>query len=395
MKPLQGITVLDLSRVLAGPMATQILSELGAKVIKVERPEIGDETRNWEPRLPGGESAYFFAFNRGKRSVTINLKDERGQKLVRQLACKADVLIENFLPGDLSKFGLGYDQLSQENPQLIYLSNSGFGQTGPYRDRKGYDTVFQALSGVMALTGQPDGPPTKVGIPIADLASGLWVVIAILTGLIGRNSSGHGCHIDVAMLDVQVSLLTVAAAQFYASGKEPQRLGTEHAGRVPSAAYKCRDCRWIQISGSDQHWLKLCEVLELPDLAKDESLRRNAGRVANRKRVTAALNEAIARFDSKPLADRLRAADIPVGEVNSIGDILSDPHIVDREMVGYFDHPKEGRFAALRTPLRFTGFETPAVETPPLLGADTDGVLKDEIGLTDEQIFELKTAGVI
>ena len=358
MTPLAGLVVLDFSRVLAAPMATQILAELGATVIKVERPRTGDESRAWEPMLQQGEgareSAYFFAFNRGKQSITLNLKSPAAQQIARDLARGADILVENFLPGDMDRLNLGYETLAAENPRLIYVSNTGFGQDGPYRDRKGYDTIFQALSGVMALTGHADGPPAKVGVPFADLTSGLWITIAVLAALAGRTASGRGSHVDVAMLDAQVSLLTIAAARLFALGEEPRRTGTEHPGRVPSAAFQCRDGGWLHISGSDQHWPAICSVLGL-----SLDLPRNADRVAGRAAVMAAMTVAIAGRDRGPLAEALRAADVPAGEVNSVSEILSDSHIEARGMVGSFEHPVAGRFPALRLPLAGGGWGAP------------------------------------
>ncbi|WP_446034364.1 CaiB/BaiF CoA transferase family protein, partial [Streptomyces olivaceus] len=300
-RPLEGVTVLDFSRVLAAPMATQILAELGATVVKVERPGGGDETRGFEPRLPHGESAYFFAFNRGKRSVALDLKDPRGRDVARRLAARADVVVENFLPGAMDRLGLGYDDLAAGNPGLVYVSATGFGQSGPDRTRKGYDTVFQALSGVMAMTGEPDGPPSKTGIPVADMTSGLWVAIAVLTGLAGRGVSGRGRHFDVSMMDVQLSLHALNAARLFALDEDPARTGTQHPGRVPSAAFETADGGWLHISGSDQHWVPLCEVLGLDGLAADPELRHNAGRVARREDVMTALRAAIARRERDPL----------------------------------------------------------------------------------------------
>jgi len=395
MKPLKGIVILDLSRVLAGPMATQLLCELGAEVIKVERPGHGDETRQWEPRLDSGDSGYFFAFNRGKKSITLDLKSDEGQQIVRDLAKRADVLVENFLPGYMSRIGLDYESLAKDNPGLVYVSNTGFGQSGPYKDRSGYDTIFQALSGVMALTGHPDGPPAKVGVPFADLTSALWVAIAALTGLVGRQASGRGCHIDVAMLDIQVSMLTIAAARYFALGEDPQRTGTEHPGRVPSAAFRCRDGDWIHISGSDQHWPALCAELSLDVLGADEGLRRNRERLARRDEIMKALSNAIAGRERGQLADALRAAGVPAGEVNSVADILNDPHIAAREVVGSFEHPTAGRFPALRTPLQFDGYDDPEIGTPPLLGADTDAVLSQLLGYDEATIRSLRDAGKI
>jgi crotonobetainyl-CoA:carnitine CoA-transferase CaiB-like acyl-CoA transferase len=395
LKPLAGVTVLDFTRVLAGPLATQILAELGAEVIKIERPRIGDESRQWEPRLPGGDSGYFFAFNRGKRSVTLNLKSPRGQAIARDLARGADVVVENFLPGDMDRMGLGYQALSAENPRLVYVSNTGFGQDGPYRDRKGYDTVFQALSGVMALTGYPDAPPAKVGVPFADLTSGLWITIAVMSGLLGRGVSGRGSHIDLAMMDVQVSLLTIAAARLFALNEDPRRTGTEHPGRVPSAAFQCHDGGWLHITGSDQHWPALCSILGLGDLATDSALAANAGRVAQRERVMQALRAAVAQRDRAELADALREADVPAGEVNTVKEILADPHMKARGMVDSFEHPTAGRFPALRTPLREVGGKGPTPGTPPLLGADTDSVMAQRLGLDAQAVAVLRADGVV
>jgi len=393
--PLSGTSVLDFSRVLAGPMATQVLAELGADVIKVERPEVGDESRTFEPRLPHGESAYFFAFNRAKRSITLDLKSERGRTIARSLAARSDVVVENFLPGTMDGLGLGYEQLTAEHPGLVYVSCTGFGQTGPYRDRKGYDTVFQALSGIMSLTGQPDGPPAKAGIPVSDLTSGLWIVIAALSGLAGRAHDGRGRHLDLAMMDVQAALLPLAAARLFALDEDPGRTGTEHPGRVPSAAFRCSDGGWLHISASDQHWLPLCDVLGLEELARDDELRSNAGRLARRSEVTAALRSAMSARTRADLAQALRAADIPAGEVNTVRETLQDPQLRARDMIGGFDHPAEGSFPALRTPLRETGGQAPRLAPPPLLGADTDGVLRDELGLDDAEIDELRRTGVV
>lgn len=395
MKPLAGLVVLDFSRVLAGPMATQILAEFGAEVVKVEMPGIGDESRQFEPKLPGGESGYFFAFNRGKKSVTLNLKSEQGRRIARDLAAKADLLIENFLPGTMGKLGLDYAALEKINPRLVYVSNTGFGQTGPYRDRKGYDTIFQALSGIMALTGYPDGPPAKVGVPISDLSSGLWIVIAALTGLMGRQKTGRGCHVDLSMMDVQASLLTIAAARYFATGEDPERTGTEHLGRVPSAAFQCRDGSWLHISGSDQHWPALCEVLGLQELAADPPLKTNAGRVARRGEIAAAMSAAIAGRDRAELAAALRARDVPAGEVFSVKEALTDPHMRERRVVDTFDHPAEGRYRGLRTPVRFKGLDDPELGVPPALGDATETILRERLGLTADTIAALKAEGAI
>lgn len=395
MKPLDGIRILDFSRVLAGPMATQILAELGAEVIKIERPGSGDETRSFEPSVASGDSGYFFAFNRGKKSVTLNLKSPNGQSIARSLASKADVVVENFLPGEMARFGLGYEQLSVDNPKLVYVSCTGFGQTGPYSERNGYDTIFQALSGVMALTGHPDGPPAKVGVPFADLSSGLWIAISVLAGIAGRAQSGRGTHVDLSMLDVQVSMLTIAAARWFLLGEDPRRTGTEHPGRVPSAAFECADGRWLHISGSDQHWAAICVVLGLDELAADRALDRNSERVVQRERVMAAMTGAIAGRGRDELAEALRAANVPAGEVNSVAEILADSHVGARGMVAAFEHPRAGKVGALRTPVRLSGYDEISVGVPPILGADTEIVLGEMLGLQAEEIDRLRGEGVI
>lgn len=395
MKPLEGITVVDFSRVLAGPSATQILAELGATVIKIERPGAGDESRSFEPKLPGGESAYFFAFNRGKHSITLDLKSKKGQQLALSLVSKADVLVENFLPGTLERMNLGYEACAELNPSLVYVSATGFGQTGPERQEKGYDTIFQALSGIMSMTGHPEGPPAKTGIPVADLTSGLWVVIAILTGLAGRSASGKGCFVDVAMMDIQISLLALAAARVFALDEDPVRTGTEHPGRVPSAAFECADRRWLHISGSDQHWAPLCQALKLSEFSDDRSLDRNSERVRQRSKVMHGLSAALSGMDRDEAIKRLKLAGVPVGEVRSVREALTADQAVARDIVQTFHHPLEGKVRALRTPLRLEGYDNPDVQVPPQLGADTDRILAEYLGLTEREISELHREGVV
>src|SRR5436853_7675697 len=290
MKPLEGITILDLSRVLACPFATMILAELGARVIKVEQPKSGDETRTFEPQL-ARDSAYYFACNRSKESITVNLRSDEGRKLIRELAQKADVLVENFPVGTLARYALDFASLSALNPQLIYVSCTGFGQTGPYKDKKGYDTVFQAMGGLMSLTGERGGGPVKPGLPVADLTSGLWVAIAILAALQGRGRTGKGGYVDFSMLDGQVALLTIAAARFFSLNEIPPRLGTEHPGRVPSATFRCKDGKFAHVTASDQHWKPLCKALGIE--AWGAAFDSNELRVEKRDEVMQVLTEKI------------------------------------------------------------------------------------------------------
>jgi len=391
MKPLQHLTILDLSRVLACPFASMILAELGATVIKVEQPGAGDETRGFEPQL-ARDSAYYFACNRSKASITVNLRSPGGQDIVRGLAQKADVVVENFPPGTLGRYGLDYNMLAALNPGLIYVSCTGFGQTGPYAARKGYDTVFQAMGGLMSLTGEKGGGPVKPGLPVADLTSGLWVAIGILAMLAGREKTGRGGLLDFAMLDGQVSLLTLAAARYFALGEVPPRLGTEHPGRVPSATFRCRDGRFAHITASDQHWEPLCRVL---GLKFDLDLSENEMRVKHRDVVMQKLTENISGIERAELLRMLDDAGVPVGPVNDVAEVLADAQVRARGMVGSFDYPGVGEFKALALPFKFLGWDNPAIGAPPALGGDTERILADMLGYPAEKIEALRAAKAI
>jgi crotonobetainyl-CoA:carnitine CoA-transferase CaiB-like acyl-CoA transferase len=373
MRPLDHVTVLDLSRVLACPFATMILAELGARVIKVEQPGSGDETRGFEPQL-ARDSAYYFACNRSKESITVDLRSDAGRKTIRELAQAADVLLENFPVGTLGRYGLDYAALSSLNPALVYVSCTGFGQSGPYAHKKGYDTVFQAMGGIMSLTGERDGGPVKPGLPVADLSSGLWIAIAILATLAGRTRTGKGCYVDFSMLDGQVALLTLAAARYFALGEVQPRLGTEHPGRVPSATFRCRDGRYAHITASDQHWRPLCKALQLDDWGA--ALDSNTVRVNRRDEVMRVLTAAIEKLDRAVLIAKLDEAEVPVGPVNDVAEILGDPHVRARRLVGSFDYPGVGEFKALALPYKFLGWDNPQIGRPPLLGEHTQRILE-------------------
>jgi crotonobetainyl-CoA:carnitine CoA-transferase CaiB-like acyl-CoA transferase len=392
MKPLDGLTILDLSRVLACPFASMILAELGARVIKVEQPGGGDETRSFEPQL-AKDSAYYFACNRSKESITVNLRSDEGRKLIRGLAQKADVVLENFPVGTLGRYGLDYASLSALNEKLIYVSCTGFGQTGPYAEKKGYDTVFQAMGGIMSLTGEKGGGPVKPGLPVADLTSGLWIAIAILASLAGRARTGKGCYVDFSMLDGQVALLTLAAARFFALGEVPPRLGTEHPGRVPSASFRCKDGKYAHITASDQHWAPLCRALGVDDWGK--AFPDNSTRVERRDDVMKVLTEKIRQLTRAELIARLDEADVPVGPVNDVGEILSDPHVRARRLVGSFDYPGVGEFKALALPYKFLGWDNPEVGAPPALGEHTEKVLSELLGISASEVSRLKTSRAI
>jgi crotonobetainyl-CoA:carnitine CoA-transferase CaiB-like acyl-CoA transferase len=375
VKPLEHLTILDLSRVLACPFASMILAELGARVIKVEQPGSGDETRGFEPRL-ARDSAYYFACNRSKESITVDFSEEAGRRVIRELAQKkADVLLENFPAGTLGRHGLDYAVLSSLNPRLVYVSCTGFGQSGPYAHKKGYDTVFQAMGGLMSLTGERGGGPVKPGLPVADLTSGLWIAIAILASVAGRSRTGKGCYVDFSMLDGQVALLTLAAARYFALGEVPPRLGTEHPGRVPSATFCCRDGKYAHITASDQHWMPLCRALGLESWGG--AFVSNSVRIERRGEVMRVLTEAIARLDRSDVLKRLDEVDVPVGPVNDVAEVLADAHVRARGLVGSFDYPDVGEFKALALPYRFLGWDNPQIGRPPTLGEHTARILEE------------------
>ena len=394
MKPLQHLTILDLSRVLACPFASMILAELGATVIKVEQPGAGDETRGFEPQL-AQDSAYYFACNRSKASITVNLRSDEGRRIIRELAQQADVFVENFPVGTLARQGLDYTMLSALNAKLVYVSCTGFGQTGPYAHKKGYDTVFQAMGGLMSLTGEKGGGPVKPGLPVADLTSGLWVAIAILASLAGREKTGRGAHVDFSMLDGQVSLLTLAAARYFALGEVPPRLGTEHPGRVPTATFRCKDGKYAHITASDQHWAPLCNALGMENMGSDPVYSSNAGRLERRDEVMHALSAAVSRLTRAELVAKLDAVDVPIGPVNDVAEILADPHVRARKLVGSFDYPGVGEFRALGLPYKFLGWDDPQIGRPPELGEHTDQILRERLGYSAGRIEELRKSRAI
>ena len=311
--------------------------------------------------------------------------------MIRELAQSADVLGENFPTGTLARDGLDFATLSGLNPRLCYVSCPGFGQTGPYARKKGYDTVFQAMGGIMSLTGEKGGGPVKPGLPVADLTSGLWVAIGILSMLAGRAQTGNGGYLDFSMLDGQVSLLTLAAARYFALGEVPPRLGTEHPGRVPTASFRCSDGRYAHITASDQHWAPLCAALGLSDWGADPRFADNAKRVAHRDEVMAGLVEACAKLTRAELIAKLDAVDVPIGPVNDVAEVMADPHVRARQLVGSFDYPGVGEFKALALPYKFLGWDNPEVGAPPTLGQHTDDVLRERLGYTPEKIAELRS----
>ena len=332
-RPLAGVKVLELARILAGPWAGQLLADLGAEVVKVERPGAGDDTRAWGPPFaPDGAAAYFHSCNRGKTSVAIDLESEEGQAQVRALAAEADVLIENFKVGGLAKYGLDYATLSALNPRLIYCSITGFGQNGPYAPRAGYDFMIQGMGGIMDLTGAPDGEPQKIGVAFADIFTGVYASNAILAALHGREASGRGCHIDMALLDTQVAVLANQAMNYLVSGTPPRRLGNAHPNIAPYQTFQLGDGHIIIAVGNDGQFRKLCTLLGLPALGEDPRFLTNADRVANRDALTAALSPALALRRKDELLAALAAAGVPAGPINDVAQVFADPQVVARGM---------------------------------------------------------------
>ena len=400
--PLAGLTVLDLSRVLAGPWSAQILGDLGADVIKVEQPGQGDDTRRWGPPFlddGSGDSAYFACINRNKRSIAIDMSMPEGAELIRSLAAKSDILIENFRVGGLAKYGLDYVSLSALNPRLIYCSITGFGQTGPHKDRGGYDFLIQGMSGLMSVTGRPDGEPgegaLKVGTPTADLSTGLYATIGILAALNHRHATGRGQHVDCALLDTQVSLLANQASSALNGGAEPRRMGNRHPSLMPYEDFATGDGDILVALGNDRQFRDFCAVLGLGALAADPRFQANAGRLAHRTILRSLLAEAISRRGSDELLAAMDAAKLPGGRVNSIPEMLADPQIAARDLMHTLERSDGTQVKVLGFPAKLS--ETPADyrRAPPRTGENTDDILREVLGLDDGAIGLLRTSSVV
>jgi crotonobetainyl-CoA:carnitine CoA-transferase CaiB-like acyl-CoA transferase len=392
--PLAGILVCDLTRVLSGPYCTQMLSDLGARVIKVERPGTGDDTRAWGPPWVGGTAAYFMSANRNKESIAVDLKHPDGLAVVRRLAARADVLVENFRPGTADELGLGYETLRRENPRLIYASISGFGQTGPYRERPGYDAIAQGMGGMMAITGEPDGPPVRAGVAIADIGAGMWAAFGIVAALYHRERSGRGQYVDCALLDGQVAWMTYAAANYFATGETPRRYGSAHPSIVPYQAVAVADGYIMLAVGNDAIWRRFCAALGEPELAEHPSYRTNPDRVAHREDLLAYLDPRLRRRTMAEWLEAFERAGVPAGPIYTMPQVFADPQVQAREMVVELPHPTAGTVRVTGNPVKLS--ETPgAVRTaPPLLGQHTDAVLAF-LGYDAEAIAALRAAGAV
>ena len=394
-RALEGILIVDLSRVLAGPYCTMLLADYGAEVLKIEQPGLGDGTRQWGPPWVGDQSAYFLSVNRNKKSLTLDLKTAEGQAIVKQLAAKADVVIENFKPGTTGRMGIDYETLAAGNPGLIYCAITGYGQTGPYRDRPGYDFMIQAQGGIMSLNGPPDGDPYKVGVAIVDITAGLFASSAILAALHERSSSGRGQYIDVALLDAQVAWLANVAHNYFATGEAPGRYGNAHPNIVPYELFPTADGHLALAIGSDGQYRRFCEIAGRPDLWDDERFQSNAGRVENRDELVPLIQDICRRRPSGEWIELLVQAGIPAGPINDIPAVLADPQVLARQMVQEVDHATAGRIQLLGPVARLS--RTPAAirQAPPTLGADTEQILAQRLGYTPEAIEALKRQGII
>ncbi len=403
---LSHIRVLDLSRVLAGPWAGQTLADMGAEVIKIERPGRGDDTRGWGPPFlkdmdghDTSEAAYYLGTNRGKKSLTLDISRAEGQELVRQLAARSDILLENYMVGTLSRYGLGYEDLKAVNPGLIYCSITGFGQTGPYSHRAGYDFIIQGLSGLMSITGErdelPGGGPQKVGIPVADLFTGLYSTVAVLAALAQRNVSGIGQHIDMSLLDVMVSTMGTAYMNYLTTGNVLKSHGNAAANIVPYQVFHCRDGKIVLAIGNDSQFVKFCEIAGHPELARDPRFSTNASRIRNREILIPILEGILLGNSVTEWVDMLDPVGVPCGPINNMAQVFENPQVKHRGMLLEMAHPLAGTVLQVASPFHFS--ETPAQyhSAPPLLGQHTGEILRSLLGLDAHEIEELSSKGVI
>lgn len=392
--PLKGIKVLDFSRALAGPFCTMMLADMGADVIKLEPPGKGDESRAWGPPFLNGESAYFLSINRGKRSIVVDLTKKDSRNVIRRLVEWADVIVENFRPGTTKRLGIDYDSAKEINERIIYCSISGFGQTGPYREMPGYDIIAFALSGMMSITGEEGRPPVKVGVPVADIGAGMYAAFVILSALFKREKLGEGEHIDVSLLEGQISWLTYQASAYFATGVNPPRLGSAHMTIAPYQAYKASDTYFIIAAGNDDLWGRLCDTIGAYDLKSETNYRTNPDRVRHRQELEQRLN---AIFSAKPAAEWVKlisAAGVPSCMINQLSDVFRDPHVASRGVVMKQMHPKAGEVSLISPPYRLSGKNIEPSRPPPMLGEHSSEVL-NELGFSESEILALRQSGAV
>ena len=397
MKPLSGLKVIELARILAGPWAGQVLADMGADVVKVEKPGVGDDTRQWGPPFiaysdGGRDAAYFHACNRGKQSIAVDFEKPDGQEIIRRLVKGADVLIENFKVGGLAKYGLDYASLKKINPRLIYCSITGFGQNGPYASRPGYDFMIQGMGGIMDITGEPDGDPMKVGVAYADIFTGLYAVIGIQSALVRRSITGEGGYVDMALLDTQVGVLANQAMNYLVSGMPPRRMGNSHPNIAPYRVCPVSDGFIILACGNDRQWLSVCNVLAAPHLSANASYSSNAGRVENRKALDSELDALTIRFTRNELLEKFEKANVPAGPINSVSDVFADAQVVGRGMKITSPHPK-GVVPGVRSPITLDEVGMAAETASPMLGQHSVELLAS-IGYSKAEIASFQISGV-
>jgi crotonobetainyl-CoA:carnitine CoA-transferase CaiB-like acyl-CoA transferase len=390
--PLAGITILDLTRVLSGPYCTMLLADMGARVIKIEQPRSGDDTRHWGPPFLGSESAYFLSINRNKESVTLDFKQAEGRALLDALIAKSDVIVENFRPGSLGRLGLDYASLAPQHPRLIYCSISGYGQTGPRRKEPGYDAVLQGEGGLMSITGSPDVPPVRSGVAIADIATGMFAAQGVSMALYARERTGRGQMVDVSMLDTVAALLTYQAGIYFATDTPPVRMGNRHPTIVPYETFTAADGEFVLAVGNDDQWRRFCEVA---GISADERFATNRGRVTGYAELRALVAARLRPQPRRYWIEKLTAAGVPCGSVRDLREVFSDPQLAARDMVVPMQHAAAGDIRVLGTPIKLS--DTPATlrEAPPTLGQHTDSVLHHDLGLAPDAIGHLRTTGVI
>jgi crotonobetainyl-CoA:carnitine CoA-transferase CaiB-like acyl-CoA transferase len=395
--PLAGVKIFDLTRVLAGPTCVQMLADMGADVIKIEKPGSGDDTRGFAPPVMPGttESAYFMAANRNKRSVTLDISQPAGQKIALGLIAQCDILVENFKTGTLAKYGLGYAQLHETFPGLVYCSITGFGQTGPYATRPGYDALVQAMGGIMSLTGEPDGPPQKVGVPIADMFAGLYACIGVLSALRHKERTGQGQQVDIGMLDTHAAWLANQGTNFLATGENPARMGNHHPNIVPYQVFETADGHIMLTIGNDPAFARFCNSFGLEHMPPDPRFATNAARVGNRALVVAAMVPVLRRQSTAWWVERLEDLQIACGPINRLADVFADPQMIARNNVVELDHASGAKVKMIANPVRLS--ETPADyrRAPPLLGQHTDEVLADWLGLDEAALAALRRDGIV
>ena len=394
IRPLDDLLIVDLSRILSGPVCTMLLADMGAQVIKIEPPPLGDDSRQWGPPFIGGISTYFLSINRNKKSLGLNLKAEDGRRILWKLIEKADVLIENFRPGVLDKLGFGYEAVRKVNPRTVYCSISGFGHTGPYRDRPGYDVIAQGESGMMDLTGYADGPPAKLGASLADIVAGLYACNGICLALLARHKTGQGQHVDVSLLDGMVSTLTYHALIYLTTGRSPKRAGTRHPSIVPYESFEAKD-GFVNIAVTNQkQWENFCQVFGFPEIATDPRFEAMKARLANYSELRPMIERVVSKMTRAEVMDAMSNVGIPAGPINTVGEILEDPHIRARHMVEELMHPEYGPLRVLGIPFKLS--ETPGVveNAPPKFGEHNREVLRG-LEFAEEQIKGLEQSGVI